>query len=44
VENTIGFNYHKQCWSIEVKYSESFNDKSFTVAFSLYGLGKFGGQ
>ena len=44
LENTIGFKYHKQCWSIEVKYSETENDKSFTLAFSLYGLGKFGGK
>ena len=44
LENTIGFNYHKQCWSIEVRYSETENDKSYTVGFSLYGLGKVGGR
>ncbi len=44
LENTIGFNYHKQCWSIEVKYTETEDDKRFTIALYLYGLGKFGGQ
>ena len=44
LENTIGFNYHKQCWSIEVRYSETENDKRYTVGFSLYGLGKVGGR
>jgi len=44
LENTIGFNYHKQCWSIEVKYSETKDDKRYMVGFSLYGLGKVGGR
>jgi LPS-assembly protein len=42
LENTYGFNYHKQCWSIDVKISESANDRSYTVLFSLYGFGKVG--
>ena len=42
VGSTFGFNYHKQCWSIDVKISESANDRSYTVLFSLYGFGKVG--
>jgi len=44
VENTIGLDYHKQCWSIGVKYSQTYNDKSVMLNFSLTGLGKFGVQ
>jgi len=42
LESTIGLNYHKQCWSIDMKYSESETDRNFTVLFSLYGLGSSG--
>jgi len=44
LERTYGLNYSKQCWTIEIKYTETQDDKMFTVAFSLYGLGKFGGK
>lgn len=43
LENTYGITYKKQCWSIEVKYSETEDDKRYTVAFSLFGFGKVGG-
>jgi LPS-assembly protein len=42
LESTIGLNYHKQCWSVDILSSESQTDRSFTVLFSLYGLGKVG--
>jgi len=42
LENTIGINYHKQCWTVEVKVSDTDTDMSYTVMFSLYGLGKVG--
>lgn len=42
LESTVGLNYHKQCWSVDIQYSESTTDKSFTILFSLYGLGKVG--
>lgn len=42
LENTYGFNYHKQCWSVDIRYSETENDRSYAVLFSLYGLGKVG--
>lgn len=42
LESTFGLSYHKQCWSVDISYSESETDKSFTVLFSLYGLGKVG--
>jgi LPS-assembly protein len=44
LERTYGVKYRKQCWSIEVYYSESENDKRFMVGISLLGLGKFGGK
>jgi hypothetical protein len=44
LEKTYGFKYHKQCWSVEVYYTESQNDKQFMVGFSLLGLGKYGGK
>lgn len=44
IERTYGLNYSKQCWTVEVKYTESRDDKRFTVVFSLYGLGKIGGK
>ena len=50
VEKTLSLKYHKQCWNVEIGYSEKVNatatgdqyDKSFMVVFSLYGLGKVG--
>jgi LPS-assembly protein len=50
VEKTFSLKYHKQCWNVEIGYSEKVNatatgdqyDKSFMVVFSLYGLGKVG--
>ena len=44
LERTYGVKYHKQCWSVEVYYTETENDKTYTVGFSLLGLGKFGGK
>ena len=44
LERTFGVKYRKQCWSIEVYISETENDRTFMVGFSLVGLGKFGGK
>jgi LPS-assembly protein len=44
VERTYGLVYGKQCWNIELKYTETDDDTRFTVGFSLYGLGKVGGK
>jgi LPS-assembly protein len=44
LERTYGISYSRQCWSIEAKYSETEDDKRYTVGFSLYGLGKVGGR
>ena len=51
VEKKFSINYHKQCWNVEIGYAEKVNatatgdqyDKTFMIAFSLYGLGKVGG-
>jgi LPS-assembly protein len=40
LESSFGLNYHKQCWSVDARYSETPTDRSYTVLFSLYGLGK----
>ncbi len=44
LERTYGVKYRKQCWSVEVYYSESENDKRFMLGVSLVGLGKYGGK
>lgn len=44
LERTYGLVYGKQCWNIELKYTETDDDKRYTVGFSLYGLGKVGGK
>ncbi|MCD6486324.1 MAG: LPS-assembly protein LptD [Syntrophobacterales bacterium] len=43
LEATYAVNYHKQCWSAELSYSDSPDDKRLMLVFSLYGLGKVGG-
>ncbi|MCX5853986.1 MAG: LPS assembly protein LptD, partial [Deltaproteobacteria bacterium] len=42
LESTFGLNYRKQCWSVDILFSESQTDRTFTVLFSIYGLGKAG--
>lgn len=42
VEETYGGKYKKQCWSVDVAYSNTPNDRRFTVMFVLFGLGKAG--
>lgn len=44
MERTFGLKYHKQCWSMEAYISQTQNDRTFIVGFSLLGLGKFGGK
>jgi len=43
LETTYAIDYHKQCWSAELSYSDSADDRRFMLIFSLYGLGKVGG-
>ncbi len=40
LETTYGLNYSKQCWSIDVQYSVTVDDKMYIVLLNLYGLGK----
>jgi LPS-assembly protein len=42
LESTYAIDYHKQCWSVEVSYSDTPDDRSYLIVFSLYGLGKVG--
>jgi len=44
LERTYGLSYNTQCWTVEVKYTETRDDKSVTAMFSLYGLGKVGSK
>jgi len=39
LENTVGFNYHRQCWNIGLSYSNEDTDKRVALSFSLQGLG-----
>ena len=41
-EATYGLDYHKQCWSMAVTYSDDDDDRVWMAVFSLYGLGKVG--
>jgi LPS-assembly protein len=43
LEKTIGLEYRRQCWAVEVSYSDLVNDRTFMVLFSLSGLGRVGG-
>jgi LPS-assembly protein len=44
LNNTLGFNYRRQCWSIGLSYSDEDTDKRMMLSFSLYGIGKTGGK
>ncbi len=44
LRNTLGFNYHRQCWSIGLSYADDANDRTFMLSFSLNGLGSVGGK
>jgi LPS-assembly protein len=39
-ETMYGIDYHRQCWSAELSYTESDDDRSIMLIFSLYGFGK----
>jgi hypothetical protein len=41
VENTVGFVYHQQCWSVGVDYTRTDTDTRFMFKISLAGLGNF---
>ncbi len=42
LENTVGIVYHKQCWKVEVSYSNTVSDQRIMVMFTLLGLGSTG--
>ncbi|MCX5849599.1 MAG: LPS assembly protein LptD [Deltaproteobacteria bacterium] len=42
IENTLGFVYHTQCWSMGLDFTETENDTRFLFKISLAGLGKLG--
>ncbi|MBW2545016.1 MAG: LPS assembly protein LptD, partial [Deltaproteobacteria bacterium] len=42
LEATYAVDYHRQCWSMALSYSDSPDDRRFMMIFSLYGLGKVG--
>jgi LPS-assembly protein len=44
IEKTYGLIYSKQCWTVDVRYTETHDDKRYIVALTLYGLGKVGGK
>jgi len=43
LEKTIGVEFRRQCWAVEVSYSDLVNDRTFMVLFSLSGFGRVGG-
>ena len=44
LENSFGIDYHKQCWSVLLSYSELDNDRRVMISFALFGLGKNGNK
>ncbi len=42
LETKLGIDYHRQCWSVELFYRDSDDDRSVMAIFSLSGLGKAG--
>jgi len=42
LETTFGLNYHKQCWSVDLKVSDTENDRTYTILFNFFGLGGIG--
>jgi len=42
IENTLGFVYHKQCWSMGVDLSQTSDDTRFLFKISLAGFDKLG--
>ena len=43
IEHTYGLIYKKQCWNVEVLYTETYDDHRYMLLVSLYGLGGVGG-
>jgi LPS-assembly protein len=44
IENSVGFMYHKQCWSMGFDVTETDNDVRFLFKISLAGLGNMGAK
>ncbi len=42
LESSYGIDYHKQCWSALLSYSELDNDRRVMIVFTLFGLGRIG--
>jgi len=42
IENTLGFIYHKQCWSMGLDFTETNDDVRFLFKISLAGFGNSG--
>jgi LPS-assembly protein len=40
IENSLGFTYHRQCWSLGLELTETDQDVRFMLRLSLAGLGK----
>jgi LPS-assembly protein len=43
LEKTVGFEYRRQCWGVEMSYSDLVDDRTFKILFSLTGFGRVGG-
>ena len=43
LEKTIGMEFRRQCWAVEVSYSDLVSDRTFMIIFSLSGFGRVGG-
>ncbi|MCP3899446.1 MAG: LPS-assembly protein LptD, partial [Desulfobacteraceae bacterium] len=42
IESKIGFEFKRSCWSILTSYSDTPDDKSFSIFIKLNGIGAFG--
>ncbi len=44
IKSGVGVIYTAQCWSIDFRYMDEFEDRTYSVMLHLFGLGGFGGS
>jgi lipopolysaccharide assembly outer membrane protein LptD (OstA) len=42
IDTVIGMSYQTQCWSIEIRYIDEPDDRTYEFSINLVGLGQFG--
>ncbi len=42
IKNGFGVIFRAQCWAVDFRYTDEFEDRTYSVMLELYGLGGFG--